>query len=99
MENDNCHMNGKHHSEEFKKKIGTRLKRIEGQVRGINKMIQNDVYCDDILNQITSIRSALSGVSTLLLEAHIESCVIDKIKNDDDEVIQELSKTIRKMLK
>jgi DNA-binding FrmR family transcriptional regulator len=88
-----------HHSENLKKQIVTRLNRIEGQIRGISRMIGDDVYCDDILNQITSINSALGGVKKLLLEAHLKSCVVEQVQNGKIEVMDELLNTIGRMLK
>lgn len=88
-----------HHSEQIKKKITTRLNKIEGQIRGINRMVSEDTYCDNILNQISAVQSALKGVSKLLLEAHINSCVVDQIQAGETEVIDELMTTINKMLK
>jgi len=88
-----------HHNEKVKEDLSTRLARIEGQVRGINKMIQNDEYCDDVLNQITSIQSALSSVSNILLENHIKTCVIESIEKGELSVINELMGTIKKMKK
>lgn len=88
-----------HHNEIFKKKLKNRLNRIEGQVRGVNKMIEEDMYCDDILTQISSIRSALSGTAALLLEAHMKSCVIDQLSEGKTEVIDELLITVKKMMK
>ena len=76
-----------------------RLKRIEGQVRGITRMIEEDVYCDDVLNQISSIGAALYGVRRILLEAHIRSCVVEQIKEGQLSVIDELMITIGKMTK
>ncbi|BDU50502.1 metal-sensitive transcriptional regulator [Haliovirga abyssi] len=100
MDNNSCpSCKVAHHSEEDKKNLSNRLNRIEGQIRGINKMVQNDVYCDNILNQITSVQSALNGVSKILLEAHIKSCVVEQIQNGELEVIDELMNTIRKMMK
>jgi len=69
-----------HHDPDLKKKLTNRLKRIEGQVRGIQKMIQDDVYCDSVLTQISAIRSALGSVSQELFEAHLNSCIVDQIK-------------------
>lgn len=88
-----------HHNEELKGKMVNRLNRIEGQVRGIARMISEDVYCDDILNQISSIESAISGVKTVLLEAHMKSCVIEQIQDGKKAVIDELLVTLRKMMK
>lgn len=97
---DSCYTEKKaHHSEETKKKLMTRLARIEGQIRGIRRMIDDDVYCDAILNQITAIKSALDGVSVLLLEKHMKSCVAEQIINGDEEVIDEVMSTIKKMIK
>jgi len=87
------------HSEKTKKSLSDRLNRIEGQIRGISRMIDEDVYCDDVLHQIFSVESALAGVKKNLLEAHVRSCVLDQIRKGDDEVIDELMNTIRKMLK
>lgn len=88
-----------HHSEYFKKKIVGRLNRIEGQVRGVTRMVEEDVYCDDILNQISSIEAAMKGVSKTLLEAHIKSCVVEQIREDKVDVVDELMGTIGRMLK
>lgn len=87
-----------HHTEIMKNEMLTRLARIEGQIRGIAKMIANDVYCDDVLNQMTSVHEALNGVKNKLLEAHMKSCVIEQIRSGNDTVIDELLKTIRKMM-
>jgi DNA-binding FrmR family transcriptional regulator len=86
-----------HHSGETKARLAARLRKIEGQVRGIAGMIERDVYCDDILHQITAVEAALSGVRRLLLEAHIRSCVVEQVREGRDEVIDELMLTIGKM--
>ncbi len=94
-----CHVQNAHHSEEFKKKIKSRLNRIEGQIRGIKRMVEEDTYCDDILNQVASVKSAMDGVAKELLGAHMKSCIVDQIKEGNDEVIDELFYTIKKLLK
>lgn len=88
-----------HHSEKLKTNITSRLNRIEGQVRGVKRMIDEDVYCDEVLNVIASIQSALSGVGTLLLENHMKSCVVDQLRDNDPEIMDELMQTIRRMMK
>ncbi len=93
-----CH-HGPHHSEEIKTALLTRLKRIEGQIRGISRMIEEDQYCDDILNQITAVRSALAGVQEELLVAHLNSCVSEQIRQGHTEAIDEVARTIRRMVK
>ncbi len=86
-------------SDKMKKDLSQRLARIEGQVRGITKMIDGDVYCDDILNQITAAHSALSAVRNILLENHIKSCVLHSIENKEYEIIDELMTTLKRMFK
>ncbi|MDN4594935.1 metal-sensitive transcriptional regulator [Polycladomyces subterraneus] len=88
-----------HHTETFKNNLITRLNRIEGQVRGVRRMIENDTYCDDVLNQIAAIQSALNGVSKLLLEGHMKSCVVERIQEGDLAVIEELLTTVHKLMK
>ncbi|HZG15230.1 MAG TPA: metal-sensitive transcriptional regulator [Candidatus Bathyarchaeia archaeon] len=87
------------HSEKLKSNLGSRLNRIEGQIRGIKGMIEKDVYCDDILNQIAAVQSALNSVGKMLLEGHMKSCVVERIQQGDHDVIEELMKTMNKLLK
>ena len=82
----------------LKQDLTTRLNRVEGQIRGIKNMIEKDVYCDDILNQLAAAQSALDSVSKLLLKNHIQGCVVEKIKSGDTEIIDELLTTINKLL-
>lgn len=64
-----------------KKSVGNRLKRIEGQIRGLQKMVEEDKYCIDVITQTSAIRNALKGVEDVLLESHLSSCVVDQIKS------------------
>src|SRR6188472_1273234 len=76
-----------------------RLKRMEGQVRGISQMIEDDRYCLDIVQQINAITAAAREVSMVLLEDHLRGCVRDAIKQDNsDAAIQEMVKVLRKAL-
>jgi len=84
--------------EKFKSTLTTRLNKIEGQVRGIKGMIENDKYCDDVLTQISAIQSALDSVSKLVLENHIKGCLVKRIKDDDETVVDELLFTFGKLL-
>ncbi|UOF92795.1 metal-sensitive transcriptional regulator [Fodinisporobacter ferrooxydans] len=88
-----------HHSEKLKTNLTSRLNRIEGQIRGVKGMIEKNVYCDDILNQISAIQSALNAVGKLLLESHMKSCVVERIQEGDTEVLDELMKTMSKLIK
>jgi DNA-binding FrmR family transcriptional regulator len=87
-----------HHSGETKRALVNRLRRIEGQIRGIARMVEEDVYCDDVLNQVTSVEAALNGVRRRLLEAHIRSCVVEQIAEGELDVVDELMKTIERMV-
>lgn len=83
-----------------KTQIQNRLKRIEGQVRGIHKMIEEDRYCVDVLVQLSAIQAALKKVSMHMLEDHSKHCVADAIKNGDgDEAISELMDIIGRFSK
>lgn len=89
----------KHRSEEERKKLVTRLNRIEGQVRGIKNMIEEERYCVDILNQVSAVQAALNSFSKELLANHIRSCVVKDIQAGNEEVVEELCDTIKKLMK
>jgi len=83
-----------------KKSIANRLKRIEGQVRGIQKMVEEDRYCVDILVQISAIDAALKKVGFSLMERHTKHCVSDAVKSGSgDEAIDELMEVIKQFSK
>lgn len=86
-------------SKEERKKLINRLSRIEGQIRGIKKMVENDAYCNDILIQSAAASAAVNSFNKELLAAHIRNCVVRDIKEDKDEVIDELVATIQKLMK
>lgn len=88
-----------HHSEKYKKNLITRLNRVEGQIRGIKGMIEKDTYCDDVITQIAATQAALNSVAKILLEGHMKSCVIERIQDGDDEVVDELLTTIQKLMR
>ena len=82
-----CCTQGAHRTTELDQSLLRRLNRIEGQIRGIKGMIEGDVYCDDILTQVTAARSALDSVSKIILENHICSCIADQIQAGEMEPI------------
>ena len=88
-----------HHPAKIKGNLISRLNRIEGQVRAVKRLIKEDTYCDDVLNLISSIQSALSGAGSLLLEHHLKCCVVEQIREGDVAVIDELMTTVRKLTK
>ena len=85
-------------SSEYKSLLN-RLSRIEGQVRGLKNMIENDAYCTDVLIQSSAVAAALNAFNKELLSNHIHTCVADNIREGNDEVIDELVATIQKMMK
>lgn len=94
-----CCQKHKSRQDKEKKDLLNRLKRIEGQVRGIENMVENDIYCTDILIQVSAITSALNSFNKVLLENHIKTCVADNIRQGNDEVISELVTTMQKLMK
>ncbi|MGD6878893.1 metal-sensitive transcriptional regulator [Bacillus infantis] len=101
-EGESCdHVSGRksHHSEATKKNLVTRLNRIEGQIRGIKGLIEKDTYCDDVITQISATQSALNSVAKILLEGHLKSCVVERIQDNDLEVVDELLVTVQRLMK
>ena len=100
---DTCHVEASsrksHHSEKTKKDLSNRLNRIEGQIRGIKGMIEKDVYCDDVITQLSATQSALNSVAKILLEGHLKGCVVNRLSEGDEEVLDELVVTIQKLMK
>ena len=86
-------------SEKEFKDLMNRLKRIEGQVRGVEGMLENDAYCTDILMQVSAITCALNSFNKALLANHMKTCVVDNIREGNEEVIDELVATLQKLMK
>ena len=84
--------------QEYKDLIN-RLKRIEGQVRGIQGMLEKDAYCTDVLVQVAAVNAALNSFSKALLDSHIRTCVAENIRAGNDEVIDELVILLQKLMK
>lgn len=102
MEKTNRSMTEMHHSArspEQQKQLLTRLRRIEGQIRGIQRMVEEDTYCPDILIQVSAATSALNSFNKELLACHIRGCVSDDIKAGRDESVDELVAVLQKMMK
>ena len=99
MSQECCCQKTKHRSEEEYKALLNRLSRIEGQVRGIRGMVEKDAYCTDILTQVSAVQSALNAFSRELLSNHIRTCVVDGIRKEDTAVVDELVRTVEKLMK
>ena len=89
----------KHRTPEEAKALINRLNRIEGQVRGVKGMVENDVYCTDILVQVSAITAALNAFNKELMASHIRTCVAEDIRRGDDSTIEELVSTLQKLMK
>ena len=81
------------------KKLLNRLNRIEGQIRGIRKMVDANAYCTDILVQTAAVNAALNAFSRELLSAHLKTCVADDLRAGKDETVDELVATLQKLMK
>ena len=101
MEETCPHCSGKHKERDDaeRKDLMNRLKRIEGQVRGVEGMLENGAYCTDILMQVSAITSALNSFNKVLLGNHVKTCVAENIRSGNDEVIDELVTTLQKLMK
>ena len=93
-----CHKTKKRSEKEYKSLLN-RLSRIEGQVRGIRSMVENEAYCPDILIQVSAVNAALNAFNRELLANHIKTCVSTDIKNGKEETIDELVSTLQKLMK
>lgn len=83
-----------------KEEVRRRLRRIAGQVRGLEKMVDDDRYCIDVLTQVSAVKAALESVALLLLEDHVDHCVADAIRaGDGTEKVQELTSAIERLVR
>lgn len=94
-----CSQRSKKRSEEEYTSLVHRLNRIEGQVRGIKRMLENDAYCPAILVQVSAVNAALNSFNKELLASHIRTCVAEDIRQGKDETIDELVMTLQKLMK
>ena len=94
-----CCCKKKERSEEDRTALIHRLNRIEGQIRGIRGMVERDVYCTDIMQQVSAANAALAAFNRELLSNHLRTCVINDIRQGKDEVIDELLDTLQRMMK
>lgn len=83
--------------EETKRKLNKRLKTIEGQIRGVQTMIDEDKYCNDILIQLLAINKSIKSVSNEIFKNHFSTCIVKDIKNGDPKIIDEVMELIRRL--
>lgn len=99
MEKNKCCDKKTHRGEEEKKVINNRINRIQGQLRGIKKMIEEDAYCNDVLVQLSAVENSVKSLSNHILENHLYSCVTRDIENGNLEIIDELISLFKKFNK
>ena len=84
-------------SEEAKKKLINRLNRVIGQLGGIRKMVEEDRYCGDILMQVAAVESALQALGYVMLQDHMETCVVEEIQNGNTAIVDEAIELVKKL--
>ena len=94
-----CTGKTKQRSDDELRGLVSRLNRVEGQVRGIRRMLEGNAYCIDILTQVSAANSALNSFAKELLSHHLRSCVAEDIRSGNDEKLDELVKTLQKLMK
>lgn len=94
-----CQHKTKERAENEYKSLINRLNRIEGQIRGIKRMIDEDAYCTDIITQVAAANAALNSFNKVLLANHIKTCVTEDIKEGKEETVDDLLKTLQKLMK
>lgn len=92
---DCCHRK-KVRTEAEKKALVTRINRISGQLNGVKGMIEDDRYCDDILIQLAAIDKAVKSLATVLLELHVNTCLVDNIRSGNTAVVDEIVDLFRR---
>lgn len=93
-----CHETKERSQEEFTK-LMHRLNRIEGQIRGSKGMVEKNAYCPDILIQVSAVNAALCAFNKELLASHLRTCVVEDIREGNDEVVDELVHILQKLMR
>lgn len=96
---ENCCERYKYRDENEKQNLINRLNRIEGQIRGIKAMVENDRYCADIITQVAAADAALGSFNRELLTSHINSCVVNDIRDEKEGAVDELVALLKKLMK
>lgn len=99
MDNEKCCDKTTHRTDEEKKIITNRINRIEGQIRGVKRIIEKDAYCNDVLIQLSAIENSVKSLSNHILENHLYSCVTRDLKDGKIEIIDELISLFKKFNK
>ena len=92
-----CHTKNTPRNEEQQKQLQNRLNRMIGQLNGIGRMINTNRYCGDILTQVAAVESALQSFGYIILQEHLESCVVEAVKSDNIEIMDEVIDLVKKL--
>lgn len=92
-----CHLKNTPRSEETLRQLRNRINRIIGQLNGIQKMLDDNRYCGDILNQIAAVESALQSMGYIVLEEHMNTCVIEEVKKGNTDIVNEAVDLMKKL--
>jgi len=90
MEEKSCHHRKNHRGKKDIELINNRLNRIDGQIKGIKKMVNEDVYCNDVLIQLAAVEKAIRNLSNIILEDHLYSCITDDLEDGKLESMDEI---------
>lgn len=93
-----CGMKHTPRSPELKQNVARRINRIVGQLAGISAMVEDDRYCGDVLTQLAAVESAVKSVSRIVMQDHLETCVVDRIQEGDVEVVDEVMDLFKKFM-
>lgn len=93
-----CHQKSTPRSEELQKDLDRRLNRVVGQLGGVKTMIGENRYCGDVLIQLAAVQSALKSISSLVLQDHMETCVVEQIQAGNTEVTEEVMQLVKRFL-
>lgn len=98
QDNTCCGMKHTPRSPELKQNVARRINRIVGQLAGISAMVEDDRYCGDVLTQLAAVESAVKSVSRIVMQDHLETCVVDRIQDGDVEVVDEVMDLFKKFM-
>ena len=87
----------KQRTEDEKKQIINRLHRVNGQIKGIENMILEDRYCDDVLIQLAAADKSLKAIFNIVLESHVKTCLVENVKNDNLEILDDIISLIKRL--
>lgn len=99
-EKDCCHAARKHtpRSDELKRDVSRRINRAVGQLNGIRQMVEEDRYCGDVLTQLAAVESAVKAISREVMRDHLETCVVERVRAGDTEVVDEVMDLFKKFM-